>query len=131
VLHLERALGDVVDEAVAGDVPERGGLLDVARVAAHDDAELDFVVELHRAARAHDRIVGAADRARRLDEQGGLLGERHADLGRVVGVVEPDADHLADGGQRAAQSRSAAHEGQAGQLDGAQPAQGRRCERGR
>src|SRR5882672_401060 len=35
-LHLERALGDVVDDAIAGDVLHRVGLADVARVAADD-----------------------------------------------------------------------------------------------
>src|SRR5207245_7163329 len=40
VLHLERALGDVVHQAVAGDVAKRLRLVDIARVAPEHDAEL-------------------------------------------------------------------------------------------
>src|SRR5256712_5133070 len=105
VLHLEPPLRHVVHETVRGDVAERIGLVDVARIAPDHRAELDLIVELHRVARAHDGIVGSADRARRLDEEQRLLGKLQADLERVVGVVEADADHLADPRQRASQPR--------------------------
>ena len=45
-LGLEGALGDVVGDAVAGDVVQRVGLRDVFRRLADDDAELDLPVGL-------------------------------------------------------------------------------------
>ena len=47
--HLERALGDVVDDAIARDVAERLGLAHVLGLGADHDAELDLPVELGRA----------------------------------------------------------------------------------
>src|SRR5262249_20133495 len=44
----------------------------------------------------------------------------HADLFRMIGVVEPDADHLADARERAAEPLSPAHRRQAGALHAAQ-----------
>jgi hypothetical protein len=60
-LELVLALGDVVDDAVAGDVLERVGLVDVARLCADDDAELDLPVALDRVLRQHDGVVAADD----------------------------------------------------------------------
>ena len=48
-LDLEVALGDVVDDAIAGDVVHRVGFGDVAGLLADDDAEFDFPVGLDRA----------------------------------------------------------------------------------
>jgi hypothetical protein len=43
-----RALGDVVDHAIAGDMVERLGLLDIGGALADHDAQLDFPVGLQR-----------------------------------------------------------------------------------
>src|SRR6185369_10867929 len=94
-LELVLALGDVVDDAVAGDELQRVGLVDVARLLADDDAELDLPVALERALRQHDGVVRADDRAGRLHEDDRLLRDRGAGLGGVVRVVEADADELA------------------------------------
>ena len=58
-LDLEIALGDVVADAVAGDMIERVGLADIFGAGADDGGDLDFPVELGRAARLLDRIIGA------------------------------------------------------------------------
>ena len=54
-VFLERALGDVVRDAVAGDVVEGLGFADVLGPLADDDAELDFPIGLLRAAREDGR----------------------------------------------------------------------------
>src|SRR5690606_17477462 len=95
-LELELALRHVVDHAVARDVVERIGLLDVFRPPADHHAELDLPVGLCRSARDLHVVVRAADRARRLEEQDRFGRHRHAALGRMVGIVQPDAHDLAD-----------------------------------
>jgi hypothetical protein len=52
-LVLVLALGNVVDDAVAGHVLERIGFADILRAGADDDAQLDFPVGLLRALRQH------------------------------------------------------------------------------
>jgi len=120
VLHLERALGEVVHDAVRGDVLHRVGLADVQRVAPDDGAQLDLVVELEPLSRLHDRVGGAIDRAVGLDEEERLGRERGVHLVSVVGVVEADAHDLADAGERAAEPRSTANDGTSRRLDRAQ-----------
>ena len=61
-LDLEIALGDVVADAIAGDMVERVGFGDILGAGADDGGDLDFPVELGRAARLFDRVVGAAQR---------------------------------------------------------------------
>ena len=58
VLHLERALGDIVHEAIGRHVTEGLGLVGLARVLADDRYQLDLVVELDGALRTHSPIVG-------------------------------------------------------------------------
>ena len=62
-LDLEIALGDVVADAIAGNMVERVGFGDIFGAGADDGGDLDFPVELGRAARLLDRIVGAAQSA--------------------------------------------------------------------
>jgi hypothetical protein len=45
-LDLKFSLGNVVDDAIAGDLLARIGLGDMTRKAADDDAELDLVIGL-------------------------------------------------------------------------------------
>ncbi len=49
-LDLEEALGDVVADAVAGDMLQRIGFGHIFGLGADDDGEFDFPVELGRAA---------------------------------------------------------------------------------
>ncbi len=65
-------------------------------VLADDDAQLDFPVGLQRVLGQIDIVVGADDGAGRLHEQDRLGRDRRAGLGGVVGIVEADADELAD-----------------------------------
>src|SRR5438067_11577950 len=65
-LELKFTLGDVIDEAIAGDVLWRVVHRDVARLGADHDAELDLVIGLFRALRDHHVVIGAADRGGRL-----------------------------------------------------------------
>src|SRR5262249_34929008 len=91
---------------------------EVAGARADDDAELDLVVELARVPRDDGGVVRPADAGRRLVEDDRLLGDRHAGLGRVVGVVEADGDEVADTADAGAAAPIA--------LDDRQPAAGRR-----
>ena len=95
-VFLERALGDVVGDAVAGDVVEGVGLAHVLGLLADDDAELDFPVGLRGAAGDADVVVRAVDRAGGLHEEDGLVGDGGAGFGGVLGVVEADAHEFAD-----------------------------------
>ena len=60
-LDLEFALGNVVDDAIAGDVFERVVLGDILRRGADDDAEFDLPIAFLRALRQDDVVIGAAD----------------------------------------------------------------------
>src|SRR5690606_29841766 len=103
--QLEGALRHVVHDAVAGDVIERLGLRHVAGRPADDDAELDLPVGLLGAARDDDVVVGPRDGRRRLHEDDRLGRHGHARLGRVVRVVQTDADELADPADARADAR--------------------------
>src|SRR5450830_1026225 len=127
-LQLVAALGHIVDHAVAGHVVHGFGLFDVAGRAPDDHAQLDLPIGLQRSARdAH--IVVRPDHGRGpLVEHHGLAGHGHARFGGVIGVVQPDADELADAPHAGAQAGCAGHQGQAGGVDGAQTIEGVRVE---
>ena len=55
---LEIALGDVVADAIAGDMVERIRFRNIFGAGADDGGDLDFPVELGRTARLLDRVVG-------------------------------------------------------------------------
>src|SRR5262249_62171441 len=93
--ELEVARAHVVDDRIAPDVVERLLLADEARGLADHDTELDFPVELIRAAWSQDRLARIQDRVRPLREDRRLLRDRLVGLLGVVAVVEPDADELA------------------------------------
>ncbi len=102
-LDLVLPLGDVVRDRVPGDVREPLlRRLEVAGGAADDDAEFRLPVGTGGARRDQHGVVRADDGVRRLEEEDRLLGDRGAGLAGVVVVVEPDADDLADAGQRRA-----------------------------
>src|SRR5215472_5513328 len=117
-LDLKNALGYVVGEAIAGDRVHRLLLGEIAGAGADHDAELDLVVELGRVPRDDRGVVRSADAGRRLVEDDRLLRNRHAGLGRVVRVVQPDGDEVADMADAGADARLA--------LDDRQLAGGRR-----
>src|SRR5713226_631372 len=132
VLHLEGTLGEVIDDAVGSYVLHRVRLSDVAGIAADHRAELDLVIELDALEWANDRVVRPVDRAVRLDEEERLLRQRQAHLLSVIRVIEPDADDLADSGERATESRPAANHRKSRRFDRAQslePGRGERVSR--
>ena len=100
---LKGAFADVVDHGVSGDGGV--GLLDRVEIAgppADHDAQLDLPVGFRRAARDPYVVVRADQRVRRLGEQDRLIGDRRPGLGRVVAVVQADAQDLVRPGDRGA-----------------------------
>src|SRR5262249_18702548 len=62
--------------------------------------------------RDHGVVVGPADARGRLVEDDRLLRNRHAGLGGMIGIVEPDGDEVADAGDARADARLALHQWQ-------------------
>ena len=122
--ELEGALGEVVDDAVAGDVGEGVGLGDVAGFLADDDAQFDFPIGLEGAAGEDDIVIGAADGGGGLHEEEGFGGDCHAGLGGVIGVVEADAEEFADAGDAGADAGVAGDDGQGVGIDAAEVLEG-------
>src|SRR5450631_979439 len=125
-LDLEVALGNVVADAVARDVIERVGLADIFGAGADDGGDLDFPVELGRAARLLHGIVGAGERGIGLEEEDRLRGNRIAGLLGVVGVVQTDGDELRDAGDGGAEPRRARYGGKRRRVEGGELRQRRR-----
>src|SRR5690606_9905810 len=95
-LELEAALRNVMGNAIPGDACQRvRGRSEVACFASDDDTEFDLPVRLLAAAWQQDIIVRADDRVRALEEDHGFGWHGHAGFGRMIGVVETDADQLA------------------------------------
>src|SRR6185312_16907408 len=93
--ELEFALGDVVDQAIAGDVIQRLGLPDIRRLLADDETQLDFPIQLGGILGFDDLVVGAAKATGSLHEEDRFGGQRHVGLRRMIGEVEANADELA------------------------------------
>ena len=128
-LVLERALGDVVHGAVAGDVAEGVRGADVLSLGADYDAELHFPIGFLRAARKTNGIIRSAQRRGGLQEQNGFLGRRVPGFGGVGGVIQTDADDFGDLANARAESRRAGNERQRRGIEFAQlgKARGREC----
>ncbi len=97
VLHpllLELARGDVVEAREAEHVARRIRFGDMVGASADHDADLRLVVDAAGALGQQDGVARPDDRGRRLDEHEGIFRKRLALLGRVVLVVEADADDL-------------------------------------
>ena len=110
--QLEGALGDVVGDAIAGDVIEGVLLRDIACAPADHHRELDFPVSLLRPLRQHGLVVRADDAVRSLVEDDRLLGDRHAGFRGMVGIVQSDRDVIADVSDAGPEPRAAAHQGE-------------------
>ena len=102
-LELQVALGEVLADGEPGDVVPAVRFADPVRPPADDGHELNL--EVHRARRQLDGVVGAGD-------GGGELGEDHRGGGQleprlpgVVFVVESDGEDLAGAGHRRAGNR--------------------------
>ena len=97
----EAAVGDVVTDAVAGDVLQGVGLGHVAALLADDDAQLDLPIDvIGRHLGNADRIAGVGERGgRRLPEEVGegflAFGGLSAALDDVIAVVAGQQDDLA------------------------------------
>ena len=99
--ELQVAGGEVVEQRVAGDVVERVGLGDVLGAPADDEGDLGLVVDLAAVGRQlHRRARRAASALRYLPKIVGLAGGSDPALGRVLAVVEADADDLLRVGDR-------------------------------
>ena len=116
-LDLEIALGHVVTDAVAGDMVERVGLGDVLGAGADDGGDFDFPVELGRAARLLDGVVGAGEGGVGFQEEDRLGRNRISGLLGMVDIVQPDGDELRDAGDGGAQPRLAADGGKLGGVE--------------
>src|SRR3954468_16777645 len=115
--HLERALGNVVHDAIAGDVIERIGFRDIFGLAPDHHAELHFPVELGRILRLDDVVARTVDAGGRLHEDDRLRRDGEPGFLGMVGVVQADSDEFADPYVRHAQARAAIHERQRFRLD--------------
>ena len=108
---------------------ERLILAHIACAGADHDRELDLPVRLHRAFRDHDVVVRSDDAVGRLGEQHRLLGNRHAQFGGVVGIIEPDGDEIANPPQARPDSGRAPHRRQGFRLELGQTRERARSER--
>src|SRR5216683_1108697 len=106
-LDLEIALGDVVADAVAGDMVERVGLGDIFGAGADDRGDFDFPVELGRAARLLDRIVRTRQRRVGLQKENRLGRDRVSSLLGMIDIVQADRDEFGDPGHGRSQARLA------------------------
>ena len=125
---LELALRHVVADAIARDMGERLRFADVACARADHDREFDLPVGLFRVLRDDDVVVRPDDAGGGLVEQQGLLGDRHAGLGRVVGIIEADGDEIADLAEARADPGRSAHRRQGLRLDFGEPRKSARSE---
>src|SRR5579863_1676825 len=117
VLELKGSLGNIVDDYIAGYVSQRLVTRHRARHISDDHPELDLPVGLLRASRNHDVIIRSDDGRSCLHEEHRLLREAHAGFGGMIGVVEADADHLADTADGGCDSWRAGDDGQGGGVD--------------
>src|SRR6516165_6703490 len=111
-LDLEYALGDIVGEAISGDHVERLVLGQITPLLSDHDAELDFPIELGRSFGNDGVIVGPADAGGRLVEDDRLLGNGHSRFRRVIGIIEPNGDKIADTAHTGPEARVPRNEGQ-------------------
>lgn len=106
-LDLILALGDVIAEAEAGNHRHRVFLRHIASALADHDGEFHFPISLHRLFRQHHIVIGPADAGASLVEQDGFGGNGSTRLSRVVGIIEPDRDEMADIADASAKPRLA------------------------
>ena len=94
--RLERAFGDVVDNAVSGDMVQRVFFADIFRFLADHDAEFDFPVCFFGASRKHHVVIRTDDCRSRFAEQNRFFRRGLAGFSCVIGVIQADADHFSD-----------------------------------
>ena len=92
--ELQVASREVVEQHVPGDVVERVGLTHRRRLGADHECDLGLVVHLVAGGGEGDRRPVGNESVGELGEEGGHGRGLVAGLGRVVAVVEPDADDL-------------------------------------
>ena len=100
-LQLEFPLGNVVDDAVTGDMFQGFGFGHIRRPCADHHAEFHFPVGLRGIAGNDDRVVRPADGAGGLEEDHRLIGHGTAALLRMFHVIPANANdfsHVADTG---------------------------------
>ena len=95
VIKLEGTLRHVIGNNEPCDVrPGIGGRVEVAAGGSDDDAELNLVVDLGRAARDVHVVCRTDNGVGSLGKEQRLLRDRHARLRGVVGVVEAGAHEV-------------------------------------
>ena len=97
---LEVAGGEVVQQRVAGDVVQGGGLGDILRPAPDHERHLGLVVDLVAGRRQRHGRAGSGEGVAELGEEGRPRWRLHSGLRRVGAVVEADADDLLRVGNR-------------------------------
>jgi len=106
------AFRHVVADAIAGDMSARPLFADIACARTDHDRELHLPIRLFRALGDHDVVIRTNDAGGRFGEQHRLFWNGHAGFGRVVGIVEPDGDKIADSPETGPDPGRAAHRGQ-------------------
>ena len=92
--HLDIARADIVEGHCARDIRERRVGGDLFAAPADHHRQLGLVVDLLADARQDDRAVGTGQRVAELREEDRHLGHFEAGLGRVLAIVQPEADNL-------------------------------------
>lgn len=95
VTPLQVAGGDVVADGVAEDVVQGVLGFDPAPGLADDDGQLGFMLDVVGLGRDEDGFAGCDDRAGRLEEEEGYLGDIDGMFFGMGDVIAPDADDLA------------------------------------
>ncbi len=91
---LDGAVADVLGGGVSEDIARGGGRGDVAHTAADDHGELGLEIDAVGGKGNLDLGAIRDERGGRLQPEQRLLRQGLVRLTRVVGVIEPDADHL-------------------------------------
>src|SRR6185437_3444894 len=94
-LRLVFPLGEVVDDAIPGDVLQGVTLLHITGRRTDHDTELDLPIGLLRSLRDHDFVIGSLQATHRLGEDYGLRGNGQIGLRSVIGVIQADGNELA------------------------------------
>ena len=93
---LKMPLGHVIRNAIAGYIIQCGVNTDIFAAFANDHAKLYLPVAMLRMARQHHRVVRTDNRRIGFHEQDRMFGNSHAGLGRMIGIIQPDAQELAN-----------------------------------
>ena len=115
--ELEASLGDIVDNAISGDMPHGRCLIHILGPASDNDAQFNLPIGPDGVARNFDRVVWTVDSRGGFHEYDRLIRNRHAGLGGMIGVVETNANKLAHTADRRTKTGTCVYAGQALNVD--------------